>query len=82
MVQTIHAGVTASVAELKENPLATVTAGEGGAVAILDHNQPAFYCVPAETWEAILERLEDAELNAVADARKQEVPIRVRLDDL
>jgi len=31
-------------------------------VAILNRNEPAFYCVPAKAYEAMLERIEDLEL--------------------
>lgn len=82
MVSTVLAETTASVSELKRNPMGTVAAGEGAAVAILNRNEPAFYCVPAKTWEAILDRLEDLELNALADARADEPIVRVTLDDL
>ena len=82
MTQIVLAEVTASVSELKKNPMGTVAAGEGSAVAILNRNQPAFYCVPAETYEAMLEKLEDLELNAIADARANDPVIKVKLDDL
>jgi len=62
--------------------MATVAAGEGFPVAILNRNEPAFYCVPAAVWEELLERLEDIELNAIADARADQPAIKVRLDDL
>jgi antitoxin StbD len=74
--------MTASVSELKRNPMRTVAAGEGFPVAILNRNQPAFYCVPAKAYEALLERLEDLELNALADARTKQKKIKVTLDDL
>ncbi len=74
--------LTASVSELKRNPMATVAAGEGFPVAILNRNQPAFYCVPAKAYEAMLDRLEDIELNALADARVGEEVVRVSLDEL
>lgn len=82
MVHTILAATSASVSELKKNPMGTVAAGEGFPVAILNRNEPAFYCVPAKTYEAMMERLEDLELNAVADAREGQKVHRVRLDDL
>jgi prevent-host-death family protein len=76
------ADVAASVSELKRNPMATVAAGEGAAVAILNRNEPAFYCVPASVYEEMLERLEDIELNAIADARQGGTIIRVKPSDL
>jgi antitoxin StbD len=74
--------VTASVSELKRNPMATVAAGEGFPVAILNRNAPAFYCVPASAYEALMDRIEDLELNAIADARSNHPVIKVKLDDL
>lgn len=82
MVSLVLADVTASVSELKRNPMRTVAAGDGATVAILNRNEPAFYCVPAGAYEAMMERLEDAELNLIADARKDEPVVKVTLDDL
>ena len=82
MAHQIYAATSASVSELKKNPMGTVAAGEGFPVAILNRNEPAFYCVPAKAYEAMLERLEDLELNAVADAREGQVAHKVTLDEL
>lgn len=84
MSHRILSEITASVSELKRNPMATVAAGEGFPVAILNRNEPAFYCVPAKVYEALLNKLEDAELNALADARLKDgkTPVRVTLDEL
>jgi antitoxin StbD len=82
MSHQIHASTTASVTELKKNPMGTVASGEGFPVAILNHNEPAFYCIPAKAYEALLERLEDLELNAIADAREGQTIHKVRLDEL
>ena len=84
MANVILAETSASISELKKNPMATVAAGEGFPVAILNHNEPAFYCVPAKAYEALMDKLEDMELNSIADARlKDGKPlVRVRLDEL
>ena len=82
MSHLIYATVTASVSELKKNPMGTVSAGQGQTVAILNRNSPAFYCVPAGAYEALIDRLEDMELNAIADARAGEPVIKVTLDEL
>ena len=82
MAHVIHASVTASVTELKRNPMGTVAAGNGAAVAILNRNEPAFYCVPAEEFEVMLNLIEDAELNAIADARAESPEVAVALDEL
>lgn len=82
MTNYIYAEVAASVSELKRNPMGTVLSGEGFPVVILNRNQPAFYCVPANIYEAMLDKLEDAELNLIADSRKNQPVIKVKLDEL
>lgn len=82
MPNMILADVAASVSELKKNPMATVAAGEGFPVAILNHNEPVFYCVPAHAYEALMDKLEDMELSALAIARKDQPEIEVAWDDL
>ncbi len=82
MANTILAETTASVSELKKNPMGTVAAGDGFPVAILNHNEPAFYCIPAKAYEALMDKLEDLELNTIADARKNQPEIAVTLDEL
>jgi antitoxin StbD len=84
MAHPILAEMAASITELKRNPMGTVAAGEGFPVAILNRNEPAFYCVPAQAYEALMNRLEDLELNALADARLADgqTAIKVALDEL
>lgn len=82
MSYLVLAETTASVSELKKNPMGTVAAGEGFPVAILNRNAPVFYCVPTKAYEALMNKLEDMELNAIADARKGQRVIKVKLDDL
>ena len=82
MASLVLAEMTASVSELRRNPMGTVAAGEGATVAILNRNQPAFYCVPALVYASMLERLEDIDLNAIADRRADAPVLKVRLDDL
>ncbi|MBZ0097151.1 MAG: plasmid stabilization protein [Sulfuricella sp.] len=82
MTHIILAETTASVSELKKNPMGTVAAGDGFPVAILNRNETAFYCVPAKAYEALMDRLEDIELNAIADARSGQAEIKVELSEL
>jgi antitoxin StbD len=82
MPAEIFTQFTASVTERKPNPMATVAVGGGEAVAIMDGNHPAFYCVPAKAYEAQMDRLDDAELNVVADVRRGEQSIPINLDEL
>lgn len=74
--------MTASITELKKSPMDTVLAGKGEPVAILNRNTPAFYCIPAELYDHMMEQLEDLDLNRIADARANQKRIRVNIDDL
>jgi len=82
MTNLILAETVPSISELKKDPMGTVAAGEGAPVAILNRNAPAFYCVPAAAYEALLDLIEDIELNAIADARKDMPEVAVTLDEL
>lgn len=72
----------ASITDLKRNPMGTVSEGGGEAVAILNRNEPAFYCVPPELYARLLELAEDAELALIAEERKNGDTVEVSLDDL
>ena len=81
-MQNVLADKTVSVSELKKNPSAVIGGADGGAVAVLNHNRVMGYLVPAEMFEAMIERLEDLELAEIARARAGEKPVPVSLDDL
>ncbi len=80
MPSIILSDTSASVSELKKNPMATVSAGEGYPVAILNRNQPAFYCVPAELYEHIINNLDDQELVKLVTERSSQPLHDVDLD--
>lgn len=78
----ILADVCAGISELKKNPMAVVSQGEGAPVAIMNRSEPAFYAVPAKAYEQMMDKLEDIELAALVEARKGQPEIEVNLDDL
>jgi antitoxin StbD len=82
MAHTILTSTSASVTELKKDPMNTVAAGDGFPVAILNRNEPVFYCIPRKAYEDLMDKLEDLELNAIADARIGQKSVRLELDDL
>lgn len=82
MPTTILAETAASLSELKNDPMATVAAGDGFPVAILDHDEPAFYCIPAKAYEMLMDKLEDVELAAIVESRKCQAEIEVAWDEL
>ncbi|OOV99327.1 type II toxin-antitoxin system Phd/YefM family antitoxin [Pseudomonas sp. MF4836] len=81
-MQSVLADKAVSVSELKRNPSAVLSGAQGGAVAVLNHNRVMGYMVPADVFEAMMERLDDLELAEIVRARSKETPISVSLDDL
>lgn len=82
MSYQILTDVAASISELKANPMKVVASGEGLPIVVLNRNEPAFYCVPAKAYEAMMDLIEDKELLALARSRMDEESIKVNMDDL
>ena len=76
--------LTLSIAELRHDPVAVLSAAGGAPVAILNHDEPAAYLVPAATYEWLMERLEDAELAEIVRERQSQLgdAVEVDLDEL
>ena len=81
-MEQILSDVSISVTELKRNPSAVIDSAGDEAVAVLTHNKPSAYLVPAATYRRLLERLEDLELAELVRARAKERKVKVKLDDL
>ncbi len=82
MTHQILTEIAASISELKANPMKVVASGNGMPIAVLNRNEPAFYCVPAAAYEAMMELLDDIELLKIVKERMDEPTIKVSLDDL
>ncbi|GHX87230.1 type II toxin-antitoxin system Phd/YefM family antitoxin [Vibrio cholerae] len=82
MTTRILADVAASITEFKANPMKVATSAFGAPVAVLNRNEPAFYCVPASIYEIMMDKLEDLELLAIAKERLSEDSVSVNIDDL
>jgi antitoxin StbD len=83
-MKQILASCSASISELKKNPTALINEAEGAPIAILNHNVPAAYLIPAETYEWLMDKLEDNELAQIVRKRAHEKnqAIEVNIDDL
>ncbi len=82
MTTRILAELATSITELKANPMKAVASGHGMPIAVLNRNEPAFYCVPANAYEQLMDRIEDLELLAIAKERENDPAIKVSLNDL
>ncbi|MPY23765.1 type II toxin-antitoxin system Phd/YefM family antitoxin [Shewanella sp. YLB-07] len=81
-IRPILADNSTSISELKKNPMAVVEQGDGFPVAVLNRNQPVFYCVPADAYEVLMDKLEDIELASLVKERQNQPEIEVNINDL
>lgn len=84
-IHHLHTNTVASITALKRDPMGTINQGtaESGAIAILNRNQPAFYCITPELFEYFQELAENAELLQLAQERKANGDfIMVNIDEL
>ena len=83
-MKQVLSNLSASITELKKNPSALLKQASGEPVVILNHNKPTAYLIPAEAYEALMDRLEDLELGAIVRQRAIEKPdaIEIELDEL
>ena len=83
-MKQVLSSCSASISELKKNPTALLNEAEGSPIAILNHNVPTAYLIPAETYEWLMDKLEDSELALiVADrASEKKKAIEVDIDEL
>jgi len=83
-MNTLFSALSASVSELKKNPSQLIEESEGESIAILNHNKPTAYLVPAEKYERMMEELDDLNISRIIHEREEEKKLakEVSLDDL
>ena len=82
MTARILTEIVASISELKANPMKVALSADGEPIAVLNRNEPAFYCIPAQAYESLMDRIEDLELMAIVEARKDEETVKVDINEL
>lgn len=78
----IYARASVSISDLKKNPSRIINEAEGAPVAILNHNKPSAYIIPAEAFETLMERFEDYNLAQLVREREKEPTVKVSLNEL
>ncbi len=83
-MRQVLADFSVSISELKKNPSSLLSQASGSPIAILNHNKPVAYLVPADTYEALMDMIEDYELAKLVEERlgEKEQAVSVSLDDL
>ena len=78
-MESILARCSASISELKKNPSALIEQAEGEPIAILNHNKPTAYLIPADTYEMLLEKIDDYQLGVIVKERQSEKDSAVKV---
>ena len=83
-MESVLASCSASISELKKNPSALIDQSDGQPIAILNHNRTTAYLIPAETYEQLMEKLEDYQLGLLVRERQHEKisAVEISLDEL
>jgi len=83
-MRQVLADYSVSISELKKNPSALLAQASGSPIAVLNHNKPAAYLIPADTYEALMDMIEDYELAKLVEERRgdKDKAVTVSLDDL
>lgn len=83
-MKSVLANCSASISELKRNPSALIEQSDGEPIAILNHNKPTAYLIPAATYEELLDSMEDYQLGIIVKERHNEKisAIAVDIDEL
>ncbi len=83
-MNSVLANCSVSISELKKNPSTLIDQADGEPIAILNHNKPTAYLIPAETYEELMEKMEDYQLGIIVTERQNEkiAAIDVAIDDL
>ncbi len=79
-MNSVLANCSVSISELKRNPSAIIDQAEGEPIAILNHNKPTAYLIPAETYEELMEQMEDYQLGIIVKERQNEKKIAFEVD--
>ena len=83
-MNTILSDYTASITELKKSPTKLLSNAHGDPIAILNHNKPEAYLIPAKVYESLMDMLEDIELAEIVRKRRKDKAkaVEVNIDEL
>lgn len=83
-MKALLADCSASISELRKNPIALLNKADGEAIEILKYNEPVAYLVPAQLYELLMDQLDDFELAKIVESRRADLSqeTEVSIDDL
>ena len=68
-MNAVLAETSIGITELKKNPSAVIRDAGTETIVVLHHNKPSAYLVPARTYEALMDVLDDLQLIPVVQER-------------
>lgn len=68
-MNAVLAEISIGITELKKNPSAVIRAAGTDTVVVLHHNKPSAYLVPARSYEALMDVLDELQLLPVVQQR-------------
>ena len=81
-MNSILAAMSTSVTELKRNYAAILKQADDEPVAVMNHNRPEAYLLPAGYYERLVAYMEDLEDSKLVRERSNGPFVEVSLDDL
>jgi antitoxin StbD len=81
-MDTLYSNMTVSITELKRNFAGVLKEADDCAVAILNHNRPEAYLLPAAHYERLMAYLEDLEDAKLARERADGPFVELSIDAL
>ncbi|TMN85674.1 MULTISPECIES: type II toxin-antitoxin system prevent-host-death family antitoxin [unclassified Pseudoalteromonas] len=79
-MKALLADCSASISELKKNPISLLDKADGGAIEILKYNEPVAYLVPAQLYELLMDQLDDCELAKIVESRRTGLSLMINVD--
>ncbi len=81
-MSTVLSQFAVSVTELKRNYAGVLKQADGAPIAVLNHNRPEAYLLPASHYERLMQYLEDLEDAKLVRERSNGPFVEVKFDDL
>lgn len=83
-MQAVLTNLAVSMSDFKKNPAKVLREAGDEPVAVLSHNKPAFYMIPPEVYEEMIEKLADIELLPLLNERlaRADKAVEVDINDL
>ncbi|MEY4645076.1 MAG: hypothetical protein RLZZ596_1907 [Pseudomonadota bacterium] len=81
-MDNVLSNIAVSVTELKRNYAGILKQADDGPIAVLNHNRPEAYLLPASHYERLMEHLEDLEDAQLVRERANGPFVEVNIDEL